>query len=235
MVLILAAVALQAQSFDAASVKASDGQSERSSTKLAPGLLTLTNAPLRKCVALAYDSQEDREDVIAAPAWLSDARFDIVAKFPADTAAAQVRTMFQHFLAERFHLKVHRESRNLTIYELRVDKNGSKLAASAPETPGAIGMTAGRLTGRGVPVTALADRLSSAAFQLGRPVVDHTGLTGRYDFTLEWKPGAEGDGDGAGPTVFTALQEQLGLKLESQKGTVEVLVVDSALRKPIEN
>jgi uncharacterized protein (TIGR03435 family) len=236
--LILAGASLYAQppsAFDAASVKASDGKSERSSVRFAPGLLTVSNAPLRKCVALAYNIQEDREDAISAPDWLRDARFDILAKFPPSTSEAQARTMFQNLLDERFQLKVHRESRELTVYALTVDKNGSKLVESAPGTQGTIGLTAGQLKGRGVPVAALADRLASAAFQLGRPVVDRTGLVGTFDFTLEWKPDSRADGDGAGPSVFTALQEQLGLKLEKQKGTVEILVVDSALRKPVEN
>ncbi|HWF11479.1 MAG TPA: TIGR03435 family protein [Bryobacteraceae bacterium] len=235
--LILAAAALYAQpqpTFDAASVKASDGRSERSSVRFAPGLLTISNAPLRKCIALAYDIQEDREDAISAPDWLRDARFDILAKFPPNTSEVQARAMFQNLLAERFQLKVHRESRELTVYALTVDKSGSKLIESAPEKQGTIGLSAERLTGRGVPVQALADRLASAAFQLGRPVVDRTGLIGTFDFTLEWKPESGADGYPE-PSLFTAIQEQLGLKLEKQKGTVEVLVVDSALRKPIEN
>ena len=90
-------------------------------------------------------------------------------------------------------------------------------------------MSNGHLSGKGVPLSALADRLSGSVFQLGRPVVDRTGISGLYDFTLDWAS------DDSAPSLFTALQEQLGLRLEAQKGTVEVLVVDSMERKPSAN
>lgn len=87
----------------------------------------------------------------------------------------------------------------------------------------------GRLLGMGVPVSALADHLSGPKYQLGRQVVDRTGLQGNYDFTLDWSA------DPDGVSLFTAVQEQLGLKLEAQKGSVKVLVVDSMEKRPAEN
>jgi uncharacterized protein (TIGR03435 family) len=137
--------------------------------------------------------------------------------------------MLQNLLADRFQLKLHRESKDAPIYALVVAKNGPKLKESAPGAQGSIGMSQGNLSARGVPVAALADQLSGPVFQLGRPVIDRTGISGIYDFTLDWAS------DDSAPSVFTALQEQLGLKLEAQKGSVEVLVVDSMERKPSAN
>ena len=96
-------------------------------------------------------------------------------------------------------------------------------------------MSEGRLTGRAAPMAALADRLSGPIFQLGRPVLDRTGLTGVYDFMLEWMPDSIAGADTSAPSLFTAVQEQLGLRLEAQKGPVEILVVDSMERTPAPN
>lgn len=234
---ILIAVTLGAQSrpeFEVASIKAANSGAGRSSTKLTPGAVIIENAPLMKCIALAYGISEDRAGAIAAPDWLESERFDIEVKFPPNTPQDQVRVMFQNLLADRFRLKVHRESREGTVYVLVAAKNGPKLKQSAPGTPGRVGLTAGRLSAQAAPMSALADRLSSAPFQLGRQVMDRTGLTGLYDFTLEWMPDVPGQSE-PGPSLFTALQEQLGLKLETQKAPVDVLVVDSVEKTPTGN
>lgn len=194
-----------------------------------PTELYLENTSLRKCIALAYNVSEDRDNAISAPDWLNFERYDIAAKFPAGTPLDQVRAMLQNLLADRFKLRLHRESKEVAMYALVTAKNGPKLAESAAGTQGSIGMSQGHLSGKGVPVAALADRLSGPVFQLGRPVVDRTGISGLYDFTLDW------GSDDSTPSLFTALQEQLGLRLEAQKGSVEVLVVDSMERKPTPN
>src|SRR5258708_9522384 len=113
---------------------------------MTPGALFLENAPLRKCIALAYGISEDRAGAISAPDWLDSERFDIEAKFPAGTQENQVREMFQNLLADRFHLKIHRESREATVYALMAAKTGPKVVESKPGTPGRVGLTAGRLT-----------------------------------------------------------------------------------------
>lgn len=215
--------------FDVASIKANTSENGRSSIRPTPTELFVENASLRKCVALAYNVSEDRDSAISAPDWLNFERYDIAAKFPAGTPLDQVRVMLQNLLADRFKLNLHRESREVPIYALVVAKSGPKLRESAPGAQGSIGMSQGHLSGKGVPIAALADRLSGPVFQLGRPVLDRTGIAGLYDFSLDWTP------DDSTPSVFTALQEQLGLRLEAQKGPVEVLVVDSMERKPTAN
>jgi uncharacterized protein (TIGR03435 family) len=223
------ATSAQSQSFEVASIKPNTSENGRSSTRPGPTELYLENTSLRKCIAIAYSVSEDRDSAISAPDWLNFERYDIAAKFPAGTPLDQVRVMLQNLLADRFKLKLHRESKELPIYALVATKNGPKLTESAPGTQGSIGMSQGHLSGKSVPVAALADRLSGAVFQLGRPVLDRTGISGLYDFTLNWVP------DDSAPSLFTALQEQLGLRLEPQKGPVEVLVVDSMERKPSAN
>ena len=173
----------------------------------------------------------------------------------------QRRSMLQPALADRFKLKVHTETKQLPVYELVVAKGGSKLKEASPGDTYANGIKGpdgtsragmmrfgpGQLTAQAVPMTSLANMLSQ---QLQRTVLDKTGLTGKYDLELSWTPdqgsdpmfkGPEGSpqrGDGApdssGPSIFTALQEQLGLKLQSAKGPVETLVIDH-VEMPSEN
>lgn len=221
--------------FEVASIKPNTSENGRSSTRPGPTELYLENASLRKCIALAYNVSEDRDNAISAPDWSNFERYDIAAKFPLGTPLEQVRVMLQNLLADRFRLKLHRESKELPIYALVATKNGPKLAVSAPGNKGSIGMGQGHLAGKAVPIAALADRLSGPAFQLGRPVVDRTGIGGLYDFTLDWAPETAQGGNDPAPSLFTALQEQLGLRLEAQKGSVEVIVIDSMERKPSAN
>jgi uncharacterized protein (TIGR03435 family) len=219
----------RSQEFEVASIKPNTSENGRSSTRPGPTEIVLENTSLRKCISLAYNASEDRDNAISGPDWLNFERYDIAAKYPAGTSLEQVRVMLQNLLANRFKLKLHRESKEVPIYGLVAAKTGTKLVESASGTQGSIGMSNGHLAGKGVPLSALADRLSGPVFQLGRPVLDRTGISGVYDFTLDWIP------DESAPSLFTALQEQLGLRLEAQKGSVEVLVVDSMERKPSAN
>ena len=199
----------------------------------------------------------NQNQVIGEPSWSTTDGFDIEAKVDAadlPTLAKitfeQRRTMFQQILVERFKLVVHHEMRELPVYELTIAKNGSKLKESAPDDPAsATPRRKGMMFGRGK-VTATDGSLSMLipplSRQLGRVIVDKTGLTGNYDFTLEWTPEsaapppATGSLSGAappdqsGPDIFTAIQEQLGLKLVSAKGPVDVIVIDH-IEKPSSN
>jgi uncharacterized protein (TIGR03435 family) len=181
------------------------------------------------------------------PNWLSSDRYDIIAKNASDDASArtlprnerikQSQQRLQGLLAERFQLKLHRETRDLQEYALLIGKNGAKLQEIKDLPEYGISSSCGRMTGTRTLMTGLAVYL---ARELGRPVVDRTGLTGKYNFQLTYTPdsgscsrpadpsdpAAANPGDG--PSIFTALQEQLGLKLESIKGPVEVIVVDHA-------
>ena len=163
------------------------------------------------------------------------------------------RAMLRGLLEDRFQLKVHNQTKELPIYSLVVAKGGPKLKDNGGRMPdpnmkpGMMRIGPGGLEGSQMPVSALVDTLSQ---QLGRTVADQTGLKGNYDFTLKWTPddpqGAAAFGGGLplppgvqppdpnGPTLFTALQEQLGLKLESTKGPVDIIVIDRA-EKPSEN
>jgi uncharacterized protein (TIGR03435 family) len=151
----------------------------------------------------------------------------------------------QALLADRFQLSIHRETKEQPLYALVIGKSGSKLQESQSKHDARhMMMGGGDFEGQGVPLEMLTAALSR---QLGRPVIDHTRLKGHYDFKLEWTPepgqsggplppGVEGPppADLNGPSLFTAIQEQLGLRLESQKGPVDVLVVDR-VEKPSEN
>jgi uncharacterized protein (TIGR03435 family) len=193
-----------------------------------------TNVPLRQLIEQAYRVKPFQ---LTGPDWLSNVRFDIVAKYPAGTANEQLTLMLQTLLAERFHLAIHRESREMSAYALMVAKNGPKLVEVAPNGTGTSNGR-GRFQDRAISMAGLADQL---ARELGRPVVDKTGLTAVYDLKLEWTPDDQPQGDAApsepaqGPSIFTALQEQLGLKLQTQEAPVEIIVVDHVDRTPIEN
>ncbi|MBZ5576437.1 MAG: TIGR03435 family protein [Acidobacteriia bacterium] len=165
------------------------------------------------------------------------------------TFQEQLRERLRGLLAERFRLTAHRETKDAPVYALLVAKNGSKLqeAKEGSPTSGRMMMGRAQITGDGVKLQLLAQVLSN---QLGRPVLDKTELTGNYDFKLTWTPDpGQGGGpfgppppgvepppppDPNGPSLFTAVQEQLGLRLESQKGPVDMIVVDRA-EKPSEN
>lgn len=177
------------------------------------------------------------------PGWGTSARFDVEAKADDRTALAmqklsgkderaQAQLMLQALLADRFQLRIHHETRERPIYDLVVAKGGSKLK-DAPESERSRGYSWGRgriQVGKG-PVGSLAFSLSD---MVGREVVDKTGLTGKYDIDLRWTPYDQQGTPDAGPTLFTALEEQLGLKLVPAKGSVDTIVVDH-VEKPSPN
>jgi bla regulator protein BlaR1 len=234
-------------SFEVASIKPGDpGISFGGIGFSQGGTFTASSASLGRLIGFAYDVRNYQ--VSGGPNWLDSAKFDIDAK--ADSAIAippglagftPMRLMLQSLLAERYKLAVHRETREEQIYELVLDKRGSKLQEVT--SAGQLRMGRGELTGKGAPVQLLVNQLSQ---QLGRSVIDKTGLTGRYDFALKWTPDPVGPGgppdgpdaapppDPSGPSLFTAVQEDLGLKLQSAKGPVEVIVIDH-VEKPDAN
>jgi uncharacterized protein (TIGR03435 family) len=156
--------------------------------------------------------------------------------------------MVQSLVQERFQLKTHRETRELPVFTLTVTKSGTKLTPTVEGHPGPGGLKPGssrssttaagtEMSGSGMTISRLINMLAGLA---GRPIMDRTDLTGTYDFVLKFAPvqnitvGGDAGTEPSGPSLFTALQEQLGLKLESAKGPVEVLVIDS-VSKPSEN
>ncbi len=237
--------------FEVASVKPSDPNVRGGRiTRTAGNGLVAVNMTLRALVLFAYDVPGFQ--VSGGPGWQASEHFDIVAKpatgddgkgdEKADINVVRART--RALLAERFGLVVHRESKELASYELGVGKNGPKMKATSGEGDG-ITRDRGVLTGSGAEMNSLSRVL---VMIVGRPVVDRTGLTAKYDFKLEWADDGGGGlkkdgtlglptdpaGETAGPSIFTALQEQLGLKLESTKAPVEMVIIDKA-EKPTAN
>jgi uncharacterized protein (TIGR03435 family) len=188
-----------------------------------PGSLVATNASLQELIQFAYGVKEYQ---IAGPFWLNDDSvcFDIAAKSPG-ASKQQMRQMLQTLLADRFQLALHRETRQLPIYNLVVAKSGLKLSPTSGDGRGGTFSRGGEVTGTNVTMAGIAYRLSR---ELNRPVLDQTGVPGAFDFKFQYSNGGEG------PSIFSAIQE-LGLKLESTKGPMEVLVIDHIERSPTAN
>jgi uncharacterized protein (TIGR03435 family) len=250
--------------FEVATVKLTKADEDQTMLMFTADGISIHGVPMKMLVREAFNIEDDR--ILNEPAWLKN-RYDIEAKVDADDAPKlknmkmdQRRLMMLPLLEERFNLKYHHETRELPMYALVVAKSGLKMKASAPDDPAKADDPAkpedrdakdkprmgrhslmmngrGHLESTGTGIPFLVHVLAS---QMGRTVVDKTGLTGNYDYTLQWTPddvgtpmaGDAGPGkgdvspDAGGPTLLTALEEQLGLKLESQKGTVDVIVID---------
>lgn len=206
--------------------------------------ITLEAMSLSGLVSWAYNVKPWQ--VAGGPAWGRDTqgatldpatrRFDVVAKAEGERARSldEFRQMMQSLLTERFQLTLHREARQAMVYALVIDKNGPKLHESPPDARGVLRMSGGgKITGSGATIQQLIGWFSNAN-GVDRPIVDQTGLTGRYDFTLEWSNPLTGKTDSNAPSIFTAMPEQLGLKLEPSRALLDFLVIDRA-EMPSEN
>ena len=227
-------------SYEVSSIKPNNSGPGDSSGDFGPHVRA-TNYTLKSLILLAYSIPEFQ--LIGGPDWIGTLRFDIEAKTadgvrPIDRE--QIFSLLRSLLEDRFQLKVHRETREEAVFNLVVGKNGSKLKETVEKGEHrSSGMGGGpdtaEMTGAG---NSIEDLIRPLAAQVGRPVIDKTNLTGRFDFKLTFNPrplvSADSSKQSAAPEIFTALQEQLGLKLESGRGPVEVLVIDSASR-PTEN
>jgi uncharacterized protein (TIGR03435 family) len=217
------------QSFEVASVKPGRPGDARGSTfQFTPGGgLKVTNGTLKGIIETAYDVRDFQ--IAGGPGWLSSQPWDISARSASDDGINETRRRLQALLAQRFQLKVHRETKELAAYALTVAKSGPKLLEGvSANTPAGVRRGCGQMTGIRASMANLALYLSR---QLERPVLDRTGLSGRYDFQLDWAPDSSACSAPAnddGPSIFTALQEKLGLRLESTKSPMEIIVVDYA-------
>jgi uncharacterized protein (TIGR03435 family) len=260
-----------APGFEVASIKAhkSTGTMEMSRLFYTPSGLTATNVTLQTLIRDVYRVQESQ--ISGAPNWLNSEKYDVDARME-KSAADELRKldpmqslperqrMLQALLADRLKLTLHRETKELPVYALAIAENGPKIQEAKPGDaytngiqgpdgrpggPGNIRMGRGMLTGQAL---SMADFVRALSEQLGRPVLDKTGLTGKYDLALQWTP-SEGElpmlsrteGTPSAPNfappgsaIFTAIQDQLGLELESQDSPVETLVIDH-VEKPSEN
>lgn len=230
---LLAAVA-QEKTFDVVSIKRNRTVGAGSETNTTPGRLSLTNATLFSVVVRAFGVQGVQ--IVGAPDWLRAERYDIVAVTGDDTALTDENRQryLQAFLADRCQLRFHRETREIRVHSLVRSKDGMKLVEHGG--PGEYAMRVqpadeGRLRLRSTKgnMTRFAEILTG---QLGELVADRTGLSGQYDFTLEWAPDL--NAAPTGPSLFTALEEQLGLKLESAKTAVQAIVIDR-IERPAED
>lgn len=232
--------------FEVASIKPTDlSLRQQIDMRVLPGgTLTATAVSLKFLITVAYGVQSIQ--VSGGPGWLDEEKFDILAK-PPEGAKPQLLPMLQSLLEDRFKLVIRRETRELSVYELKLAKAGQlgpRLKEAEPGDcpveavlPGTVPcggflLLQGRLTGHKVQPSALTKPLSNV---LGRPVVDKTGITTKFEITLEWTPDQNSTlraevapPNPDLPSIFTALQEQLGLKLEAAKESTEILVIERA-------
>jgi len=233
--------------FTVATIKPSEpGRPGRLFTVRGADVLTI-NTTLNDLIGMAY-SLHPRQ-LSGGPAWMESDKYDVTGRpdVPGQPNSDQMKTMIQKLLADRFQLKFHREKKELTVYAITVGKTGIKFSKSDRDPNGLPGLFFG---GPGTNFRVTNATMEQVAGVMGnaleRPVVDQTGLTGKYDFVLAWTPdetqfrsfgGAPppppADKE-APPDLFTAIQQQLGLKLESTRAPVDVLVIDH-VEKPSEN
>jgi uncharacterized protein (TIGR03435 family) len=227
--------------FEVASVRPHPpGQRAFGPISISGSRVTASNFDAFGLIAIAYDLKGYQ--ITGGPSWIGSTRaagtaYDLAAKAAGETVPMdQVRRMLQTLLADRFQLAVHREVKEMPIYALLAGKGGPKLKESpADETPPGTRIAGGGDTP--VQMTASKGTLDQLVHILtndqsvGRPVLDKTGLTGTYNYTLEYSNSAQ---NSESPSIFTAVQEQLGLRLESQTASVEVLVIDH-VEKPDAN
>jgi len=211
------------------------------------GRFVARNSSLESLIAFAY--QIDNFQFSGAPDWLDSERYDIEAKASEDLTSASMRPMLQALLEDRLQLKFHHETKEEALYALLVGKTGKLQDAGECSTPppppnpgeppppgcGSLITLRGRIIAEKVP---LARSVAALASLTERMVLDETNLTGKYDIDLRYAPDIDTPGqtqaDRNSPSLFTALQEQLGLKLESKKGPVEMFVIDH-VERPSEN
>jgi uncharacterized protein (TIGR03435 family) len=223
----------QRPAFDIASVKVSEpAAGDLININLGAvqhGELTLANATLVECVRFAYGLVSDAQ--VAAPDWAKsrENRYDIVAKSAPDTPRERMLEMLQTLMAERFKLEMHHEPRVLAHYELAIAKGGLKIHPAAPdagtETRFA-NLPLHRIASKNMPMFRFVMLLSR---QLREAVLDKTALPGGYEVDLQWTE------EDSGQSIFSAIQDQLGLKLEPHKSPVDILVIDKAEKVPVAN
>jgi uncharacterized protein (TIGR03435 family) len=235
MLFLLMSGLLSAQSFEVASIKPAPPQemgriSVRRSTD--KGLLRYSNVSIADIVAEGYRILHRQ---VSGPDWMETQRFDIVATFPAGVTEKSVPEMLKSLLEERFGLKVHEESKEMSVYAIMPARSGVKMKQA--EKPGNFsGHNSTKLATINATATMerLADNLSTT---MDRPVVDRSGLEGAWVIDLQWTPDSSGApiDDATAPTIFTAMQEQLGLRLVATRSPVRFIVVDHVERTPSEN
>jgi uncharacterized protein (TIGR03435 family) len=269
-VLLLGAQSASAPEFEVAAIRVTNSSDAQSGAYDASGLLTLHGATMRMLIGIGWKETRTLPDLTAleiavapavaqfnsddylkgGPPWLNSDRFDITAKAPPGTPTDAVRLMVQKLLADRFHLAVHREEKKVKVYAMVAAKSGFKLTRASggdPVCTPSIGQdNVYHRDCRNMSMERLAGQLPNFAprFFEGRPVVDATGLTGLWDFRLDWTPlsgglaglgAAPGQEFDTGTTIFATMEKNLGIKLEQREQSTPVIVIDHVDRVPTEN
>jgi uncharacterized protein (TIGR03435 family) len=201
-----------------------------------PGNFAMRNVPLRFAVEYAWDLKDFQ---LTGPDWIkADERYDIIAKAGRPASENEMRQMLQAVLLERFQMKVHKETKELPVYVLSRGKGEAKVKLAAPDEKPALSGNAQGTTFTAFPISRFTFLLTR---RMDRPVLDQTGLQGIFTYTVDLsglgfagRPAERQEGE-AGPSIFTTVQRDLGLKLEARKEPVEMLVIDSVNKVPTEN
>jgi uncharacterized protein (TIGR03435 family) len=235
--------------FEVATIRPSDPAHPEQIITLRGAEVITTNQTVHALINLAYWIHP--KQLTGGPDWTESEKFDVAGKpdAPGQPNVDQMKMMIQKLLADRFQLKYHFEKRELPVYAITIAKTGAKIIKSQDDPKGIPGWNFGRnpsgmiMAFRNSPMSQFTAVLQNS---MDRPVVDQTGLSGRYDFTLNFTPdaaqaallggppGPAADNPDSAPSLFTAFQQQLGLKLESTKAPVDVMVIDK-VEKPSEN
>ena len=219
--------------FEVASIRPhTEAGSARTGFEDNPSVVRFENLSLRALIRIAYGVMDAQ---LAGPGWLNDPRFDIVAKPPAGYQPGQLPVLVRNLLIDRFGLMVHREMREVPGFALRVSAGGHRLIESTGERTFLTGRP-GLISGN---KRSMAELVSLVAQMVSAPVLDETGLRGAYDLKLQWTPqlSAPAAASSVEPelSIFTALREQMGLRLDSVRTRVEVVTVDAVEKTPTEN
>jgi len=232
--LLYAAIGRSQAAFEVASVKPLPGNVFRAGILISGNRVT-ASGPLNHLIQLAYNLKDYQ--VVGGPDWATSGNllYEVMAKVEGEAPPArqEVREMLQNLLAERFRLSIHRATKELPVYSLVIGQDGPKLKKSAPDAK----MDSTFMSGPASRITAT-ETVPSLANQLelatGLPVLDKTGLSGPYEIKLEWSSDDGPVGITSDPSLFAALQKQLGLKLQASRELLPVLVIDH-VEKPSEN
>jgi uncharacterized protein (TIGR03435 family) len=210
--------------FEVAAIKPHNPDEAGGGFSFQHGRLNISNTVLKGLVMSAYGVEEFQ--ISGGPIWIGSERFDILAQAPDGSDHRNLSPMLQALLADRFKLALHREKRETSIYALVLAKNGPKIQKSAPNGQYSMRMGPAGMSATKMSIHDFADTVSGYT---RRSVIDRTGLEGNFDFKFDWSPQ-----DPNSPSIFTVLQEQLGLKLEAEREPVEFLIIDH-VEKPSEN
>ena len=221
--------------FEVATIRPTGPNPSRTGFRINGHRVSMTNETVNNVIELAYAVH--KEQIEGCPAWCGNDRYDIegIADINGEPSFKQMQGMYQALLADRFGLKFHKEKKELSVYALRLDNGSAKLIKSKGD-PNAQPDQEGNQNGMTVTNASMSDLALMLQFMLDRPVVDQTNLAGKYDLHLKWTPAdaPPNTAPDAPPGLFTAIREQLGLKLEPTKAMDDVLMVDH-VDKPTPN